>query len=200
MAEEKTFPHPVVQVKEDGYVIIKKQLAGNAYSTSDSFNFKVTVDSTSLTNVKATAATAIPKDGNITYTDEQFTQSLTGTPNNGATSYTVEMTGNQYVVIKLPEAEGCTVSVSEVKADGTVLAKNDTADKGYKLTEIDAPTNQKLEENNLTLTYFFTNTKDMPTPTGVDRDILPYVITMAIALAGAAMLLLENERRKRLGR
>lgn len=103
----KDFDHPVVvpQIKKDGYVVVKKLLTGDAYSTKDSFTFKVTVDSTKLTDVKTTAAAAIP-NGNITYTDDAFTQTLTGTQNDGSTSYTIAMRGNQYVVVKLPKAEG----------------------------------------------------------------------------------------------
>ena len=49
-------------------------------------------------------------------------------------------------------------------------------------------------------TISFTNTYDIPTPAGIHRDILPYVISMGIALAGAALLLLENQRKRRLSR
>ena len=47
-------------------------------------------------------------------------------------------------------------------------------------------------------TVSFVNTYDIPSPTGVHRDILPYVISMGIALAGAAMLLLELQRKRRM--
>ena len=45
-----------------------------------------------------------------------------------------------------------------------------------------------------------TNTYNPPIPTGIYMDVRPYITAVVIALAGAALLLLENEERKRMRR
>lgn len=60
---------------------------------------------------------------------------------------------------------------------GNEIAKEDNASEKYTIMA-------NVATLNANATVSFTNTYNIPAPTGIHRDILPYVISMGIALAG----------------
>ena len=203
-------------VPEDSMIVIKDMANSSiAWGT----NYQVTTTNTpiqkQLTIQKTVTGTGAVVDTTDGY---KFTVEITG-PNGAAlteaeksmiggwntanTDITEGRNTDTYTVVVKPS------KVGEAKSSAAILLPAGyqyqiTEDKSncqnYKTT-VDGVNGDGMAQAatlNNDATVSFVNTYDIPSPTGVHRDILPYVISMGIALAGAAMLLLELQRKRRM--
>ncbi len=174
---------------------VSKTVTGDAAEINKAFTFKLDLsgnDSSKIASIKKL------NEGRTDLTWEQTSDSTTENP---------KYTGVVIFTITPDKWEEAKFDDGIKLLSGTKYQLYEKAETGY-VTYVEGK--QKTAENDWikafdstqtfseAKTIAFTNHKDMPSPTGVHKDILPYVIGMGIALAGVALLLLENERRKRL--
>ena len=186
---DKTFPHPVVVPTRK--LTVSKTITGDAAEAGKAFKFQLDLSSNASTANFIDLIKQVYPDATWQADSNVITFSLT--PEQLATA--------KSTTIKLPAGTQYQVSEEYVSGYTTKVAIDNgaAADRTKGANNLIAATDNAQTLSNDT-TVAFTNDKTMPVPTGVHRDVRPYVAAMAIALAGAALLLLENERRKRLGR
>ncbi|MCR4622966.1 MAG: hypothetical protein K5663_12885 [Clostridiales bacterium] len=164
-----------------GGLKVTKEVAGNLGDTTKKFPINITLSATDTVR------------NAITYTI-------------GTTEETInaEWTGDKVITVNLAHNEtvefkeiplGVTYKVEEDAAISHVDSADDEYNNAdaYKVTgevttavEIDSTTEAKEET--------ITNTKNFEIPEGIGLDVLPYVMIMVIALAGAALLVVRRRK------
>ena len=119
------------------------------------------------------------------------------------TTYTVGKTGDQYIYIK----HGETVYIGKDGNDGQIrtgvtysFTEDGTGEAALYETKINGSTTPSKSSGNLTVATTNSNTivndYDEPTMTGVFLKILPYVVIVAIAVAGIVYMVVRNNKQK----
>ena len=186
----KTFPHPVVVPTRK--LTVSKTITGDAAEAGKAFKFQLDLSSNASTANFIDLIKQVYPDATWQADSNVITFSLTPEQLATAKSTTIKLPAGTKYQVSEEYVSGYTTKVAIDNGDAADRTKDAT-------TKLIAATDSAQTLSNDT-TVAFTNDKTMPVPTGVHRDVRPYVAAMAIALAGAALLLLENERRKRLGR
>ena len=186
----KTFPHPVVVPTRK--LTVSKTITGDAAEAGKAFKFQLDLSSNASTANFIDLIKQVYPDATWQADSNVITFSLTPEQLATAKSTTITLPAGTKYQVSEEYVSGYTTKVA---IDGGNAADRT---KDVKTSLIAATDSAQTLSNDTTVA--FTNDKTMPVPTGVHRDVRPYVAAMAIALAGAALLLLENERRKRLGR
>ena len=116
-------------------------------------------------------------DGNMGDTSKDFSFTYTVTKPN-ETPVTKEFAlkdGESYFITDLPEGSSVTVTENSPTTDGyktTVTVKGET-------TNSSEYTGENLTED---VTVVFTNTKSVTAPTGIVRNVFPFVVMIVIAI------------------
>ncbi len=182
--------------KQTKKLTVSKTVTGDAAEINKSFKFKLDLSKNRPQQIAAI------KELNNTRTDltwETVEGRVTGvvafeiTPEELATAKSIDgiklLNGTKYQLYEEAET-GYVTYVGDVQESNKRTAGEDGWIQAF---------NSDQTFNGTDTTVAFTNNKTMPVPTGVRKGIRPYMAALVIALAGAALLLLENECRKRLG-
>lgn len=163
--------------KENGTLTVEKIIAGNAANTNDEFTFTV-----NLNNVSATGS---------------YTATINGEDTTAAhIGDNTYMLGHKdkLVISNLPV--GATYTVKE---NGAVEDNGAYVVKGYTVTDNVGGTGDNMATGTMTqggANVTFTNTKNVPSITGVFMDVLPYALIVVVAAAACFFFMTRRRNRE----
>jgi hypothetical protein len=177
---------------EKGKLTVDKTVTGNMGDTTKPWIFKLTLTpatgetvrgtvniSGSGTYVGATAPTA-DANGNVTGNTKASTLTIAPTWNTKQEVYFTLTSGQSLTFDNIPE--GVAWTIEEVEAD----------QYGYTTTKAATESGTIAANDNITASYV--NDKTQTPDTGVSITVVPYVMILAVAMAGAAMMIARRRR------
>ncbi len=165
----------ITNAYEAGTLEVKKTVTGNMGDRNKPFTIKVTFETDGTATVNSTIGIALT--GTAAVTTEGITDSI---PAAKWTSKDVEFT------LKHDD----TITFTNVPAGVKyTITETDYTGEGYDTASIDKPTGTMAHDK---IAANVTNNKDMPIDTGIATETAAYVMILALALIGAAMLILRK--------
>jgi len=164
-----------------GTLEISKTVAGNQGDTAKVWNFTVTLTAPEGDTVNAPIT--VKTDSDFT----SFKEGETAVPATGIAAnwtdtktFTLQLKHGQKITLENIPA-GVTYSVSETEANQDGYTTTVGSETGTVAAKVDS-------------TVDYTNTKNIVIDTGISVDTLPYMMIMALALLGAALLVVRRRK------
>ena len=168
---------------DSGTLGISKTVTGNLGDTNKVWNFTVTLTAPEGDTVNAPITIA----AGSTY--ESLKESEAEVPTTGIAA---NWTGTKELALQLKHGQTITFENLPAGVTYTVVEKEANQD-GYTTTETFSDTEKKIAGDD-TDTVSYVNDKTSTVDTGINMTTLPYVLIAALAIAGAAIMMIRRRR------